>query len=86
MAETLNGCDLLKRFIVKAKEDIKNESRTISNLEAHIRKLMSQAQPDEVMIQELKEEVEKLKQELERDQGQLEAAEDEFRESCGPLG
>lgn len=79
------GCDLMRRAIVSMRQEIPRKQARLRVLGDRLAKLKNQPKPEAAAVAELKADMAELEAQLAEDRAQLNAFEEEFAASCGPL-
>ena len=75
---------MMARLIESQKQEIRAKERKIRILNERLIKLEGQPNPDPVLVQAMKADIQELENQLPIDRTQLDAAENEFAASCRP--
>lgn len=77
-------CNMMAKAINYLEQEIAAKERQIDTLRARLVKLHSESNSDQVLIQEIKTDMQGLEDRLGTDRSQLTAFQEEFAASCGP--
>jgi septal ring factor EnvC (AmiA/AmiB activator) len=83
-ASAENVCTMMARAIAHIAQDVETDQNRLRGLEARLRTLQAQSNPDPEQIRQLQEDIEEWEDQLDRSRSQLAAFQEEHRAACGP--
>lgn len=81
----VDPCTMMRNAIKSMKSEIPRKREQLKNMQAHLSKLQSQANPDPALIDQLKELIKSQEHDLVTTEAQLNAFEEEVSASCPPV-